>query len=80
MSKLDTLLSMSQALREYRRKNGIPLDKLAAEFGIQKSGLCKWECRGIPPIRVPEVSEKTGIPAEQLRPDIFRASRKSEAA
>lgn len=43
--------------------------RLAALLNITQGAISQWE--RVPPSRVQIVSHLTGIPAEQLRPDIF---------
>jgi len=50
----------------------IPAAKLANELGILRSAVYGWKERNqIPAKRVKAVSKLTGIPAAELRPDIF---------
>lgn len=47
-------------------------NKLARAFGITHQALINWRNTGVPAKRVVEVEKVTGIPREELRPDIFR--------
>lgn len=48
--------------------------KLAAHLKIKSPSIYSW--KKIPPARVLDVSEITGIPPYELRPDIFPAPEK----
>lgn len=43
---------------------------LAAHLGIRAPSIYSW--KKIPPRRVRKISEITGIPASELRPDLFK--------
>lgn len=46
--------------------------RLAVALGLQQSTVSMWRRRGqIPAERVPKVSAATGIPGQQLRPDLY---------
>lgn len=49
---------------------------LAERMGMVKSAIGNWRRRegGIPAKHVPRVSRHTGLPAHQLRPDLFPAA------
>ena len=47
---------------------------LARGLGISHQAVAQWE--RVPAERVAEVERITGIPREQLRPDIFRKAQK----
>lgn len=54
---------------------------LAERLGIRQSVVSNWKARGrIPAERVVEVETATGIPREELRPDLFRRSSTQDAA
>lgn len=48
-----------------------PRPLLAEKLGITLQAVAQWP--RVPPARVHEVSDITGIPPHELRPDIFRA-------
>ncbi|WP_428485980.1 transcriptional regulator [Rhodopila sp.] len=52
-----------------RRGRG-SLAKLAEELGLTRGAVAKWD--RVPAERVVEVERITGIPREQLRPDLYR--------
>lgn len=58
-------------LRAYRVRNSVTLDQLAAEFGVNKTTVLRWEEGQVPAERVLAVSALTGIPPHTLRPDIY---------
>jgi transcriptional regulator with XRE-family HTH domain len=62
-------------LREYRQAQEPPMSmaKLAQKLGVGRPTLFRWEsgARKIDAARLPEISEKTGIPAKRLRPDLY---------
>jgi len=47
------------------------LEELAAEFGVNKTTVHRWEEGRIPAERVVEVEAVTGIPRHELRPDLW---------
>lgn len=49
------------------------LSKLALEIRITPGAIAQWE--KVPAERLGDVSKATGIPMEELRPDIFEAAR-----
>lgn len=61
-------------LKTYRNSKMPKLSQadLAKELGVSRLTVTRWESgkRKIDPTLVPVVSEKTGIPAKELRPDI----------
>ncbi len=63
-------------LTAFRREKGISMKSLGKLFKqpYDKTTVLRWERDGVPLERVVEVEEVTGIPREQLRPDMFRTS------
>lgn len=59
-------------LRKYREDRQMSQAQLGQEFGVAAETIYRWESgnRKIDPDLLPLVSEKTGIPREQLRPDL----------
>lgn len=57
-----------------RSKRGLPA-KVAHDLGLTRAAVLKWQ--QVPAERVVEIERITGIPREELRPDLFR---KPEAA
>ena len=47
------------------------LGPLSRRLGISKQAVSQWQWKGVPPERVLAVETATGIPREELRPDIF---------
>lgn len=60
------------SLKAYRANRGITQDALAKELGVHSLTVSRWETgeRKIDDELVPKVSEITGIPALELRPDL----------
>lgn len=44
---------------------------LAKSLGVTASAVSNWRKTGIPSDRMPAVSRITGIPMQELRPDLF---------
>ena len=68
-------------LRKYldgERGRGI---SLSAELGVTPGAIWQWAESQVPAERIFKVSEITGIPLEQLRPDLFpKPAEAGEAA
>lgn len=65
---------MEHPLRTYRKQNDISFEAMAARIDVSKSFLSQVENgqRNLSPRAAYRVSEITGIPVHDLRPDIFR--------
>lgn len=59
-------------LRDYRTERGLTQEALAGDLGVTSITLSRWEtgARRIAQSKLSEVSEKTGIPKRELRPDL----------
>ncbi len=59
-------------LKKYRTDRGLTQDALAKELGVDPITVSRWEtgARKIDDSLLPAVSEKTGIPRVELRPDL----------
>lgn len=59
-------------LKAYRAEKSLTQDALAKELGVTHITVSRWEtgARKIDTDLLPKVSEKTGIPKRQLRPDL----------
>lgn len=57
-----------QGMDLIRKERGM-MAKIAAQLGLTRAAVTTW--RKVPAARVQRVAEITGIPAAQLRPDIF---------
>lgn len=68
---------MSDGLTLLRRTRGAQA-KVARELGVTRAAVAKWE--KIPAERVVEVERVTGIPREELRPDLYRIALSSDVA
>lgn len=73
----------SHPLKTYREQQDPPLtqEDLARLLGVTKATISRWESgsRKVDAEKLPEVSEKTGIAAPMLRPDLAELM-KPEAA
>jgi transcriptional regulator with XRE-family HTH domain len=63
---------MAHPLKTYRDTQNLTQTQLAADLGVTNITVSRWETglRKIAPTLVPFISEKTGIPARELRPDL----------
>jgi DNA-binding transcriptional regulator YdaS (Cro superfamily) len=71
----------AEYLHSVRMSHATPIDKAIAavggedEFmdrlGIKRRTLFYWRADGIPPVRLAAVARATGLPANELRPDLF---------
>jgi DNA-binding transcriptional regulator YdaS (Cro superfamily) len=52
-------------------KKGIKPSDLARKLGVNKSTVSLWNLRRVPAERVIEIERETGIPRQELRPDIY---------
>jgi transcriptional regulator with XRE-family HTH domain len=66
-------------LKAYRTAKGITQDALAKELGVSSITVSRWETgmRKIARDKLADVSEKTGIPKRELRPDLAEVMRES---
>lgn len=55
-------------IRTYRKAKGIPIGKLAAQLGVNRTAIYRWEKRerSIDRKLWAEISRKTGIPVAEL--------------
>jgi len=68
-----SVLSMSNltGMERLRAERGL-MARIARELGLRSSAVAVWV--RVPAERVVEVERITGIPREQLRPDLYRVS------
>lgn len=66
-----------EKLNEFFKANRGMQYKLAVHLGLQASTVSQW--KEIPVKYLPEVSEFTGIPREELVPDAFRPAKENAA-
>lgn len=61
-------------LIQYRKASQLTQIGLAEKLGVSKFTIIRWENWSflIPVKRLDDISRTTGIPREELRPDIFR--------
>jgi transcriptional regulator with XRE-family HTH domain len=66
-------------LRAYRDQRGQTQDALAKELGVSSITISRWEtgARKIDADLLPAISEKTGIPKRDLRPDLAEVMREA---
>lgn len=59
-------------LKAHRTAKGLTQKQLAAQFGVSRETLARWEidARRIDPERLPQISQLTGISPAELRPDL----------
>tara|TARA_R110000868_G_scaffold405245_2_gene684496 strand:- start:1044 stop:1268 length:225 start_codon:yes stop_codon:yes gene_type:complete len=59
-------------LKTYRVANGLSQEEMAAKLAVSSVSVSRWEtgARKIDTDLVPSISEKTGIPKAELRPDL----------
>ena len=62
---------MESALKNYRLASSITQKQIAELLGVRPPAICKWERRRVPAERVLDVARITGIPKEEIRPDLF---------
>ena len=67
-----TVSSMSHPLYTYRKARGLSQEGLGKLLGYSKITILRWENgkRQPKPVEVAKISEKTGIPPRELRPDL----------
>lgn len=64
-------LASMEKLTSYLKAERGRLTQLAKRIGIRPSAVSQW--KSVPVEHLPEVSEFTSIPREELLPDAFRA-------
>lgn len=65
---------MEKLIAFFKANRGSQL-KLSERLGLQPSTISQW--KSVPVQHLPEVSDFTGIPREELVPDAFRPARES---
>lgn len=65
-------MSEAHPLTEYRKAGNLSRKDLAEILGVERMTVYRWEtgARKIDHELVPAISEKTGIPKSELRPDL----------
>lgn len=53
--------------------------KLAALIGVSAQVLSNWKARGVPSDRCAAIEQATGVPCEELRPDVAWVRIKDKA-
>ena len=69
-----------RSFRQHRQPAPLTLEQLGALLGVNKSTVLRWEEGRVPAERIVEVSNITGIPREELRPDLYPSRSPAEAA
>lgn len=69
----DTNIARMNKLSEWLQAERGRVTKLAGMLGITHGAISQWE--RVPAERLGDVSRATGIPPEELRPDIFQAAQ-----
>jgi len=59
-------------LKAYRDERGLTQEQLAGQLGVSSVTVSRWEtgARKVDDDKLPLVSERTGIPPRDLRPDL----------
>lgn len=60
-------------LKDYRERSDLTQLELARQLGVTRETVARWETgrRKIDPARAARISEATGVPRKELRPDVF---------
>lgn len=56
------------------------LSQLATELKVNKSQVTRWNQNKVPVDRIVQIETVTGIPRQQLRPDVFEGVKFEEEA
>ena len=61
-------------IADWRREKGLTVTALAEMLGVSHSTVIRWEDGSIrmPAERAVQISELTGIPCHELRPDLWQ--------
>jgi transcriptional regulator with XRE-family HTH domain len=64
------------AIFKYRLDHKLTQEQLAEQLGISKASVCRFESGVRKPSvkRVDKITELTGIPRHELRPDVWEAA------
>lgn len=66
-------------ITRYRAANKLTLEEFGKLVGVGRAAVFKWEARKVPAERVRQIEAVTGIPASDLRPDLFPSSEGAAA-
>ena len=66
---------MTSPLTAYRNTHDMSVEDLAALIGVDRTTVWRWEKGRVPVERLGDVWKATGIPRQDLRPDIFEAAQ-----
>lgn len=66
-------METTHPIRRYRADHGLTLEAFGLLLSVHKSTVKRWEDGAIPiPVeRLGQISDITGIPRHELRPDIY---------
>jgi DNA-binding transcriptional regulator YdaS (Cro superfamily) len=64
-----------KSLREHLKPKGITINALADTLKVDRVTVWRWSQNRIPAERVKAVTAATGIPAHELRPDLFAVTQ-----
>jgi len=70
------MVGMEKLIEFFKANRGTQV-RLAERLGLQPSTISQW--KNVPVEHLPEVSEFTGIPREDLVPHAFRPAKESAA-
>lgn len=65
-----------QPIADFRRKKGWTLEQAAAEFGVDRTTIIRWE-KGTPRIplkRLDDAAKLYGVTKRRIRPDIYEVA------
>jgi DNA-binding transcriptional regulator YdaS (Cro superfamily) len=68
---------MPDQLKTQLKQNGFRLIDLAERMGVNKATVTRWSSGRVPAERVLDVARITGIPKEELRPDLYRVEERA---
>lgn len=71
---------MSTKLKIWRKSEGLTQEQAADRCGVNQPTWCKWENGRVSVEEALRVHGVTKIPLHELRPDIYPAPKKTEAA
>ena len=71
---------MNVPLKTLLSGQGLRLIDLAKALGIDKATATRWAQKSVPAERVRDVERVTGIPRQNLRPDLFAVGSDGDVA
>lgn len=78
---ISCMMTLGQKLKNWREQSGLVGNQAAEKLGISQSQWSKYELnlRNVNPSRAAALSELTGIPLHEIRPDVFSAPSQEPA-